>query len=157
MTNNNTQIDPKDEADIRSLLIDYIIANDGRAWEKFTDIFTDSGTMANQFASYIPGGEAFNGVMPGAGGEAIAVNVGALMGPLDATQHFLGATWFEPTDEGITVRTQVIAHHHRAGGFYHSGGTYVDNFVRTVKGWRIQARVLETIWTTGDISVVTGA
>ncbi|MGD8166475.1 nuclear transport factor 2 family protein [Herbiconiux sp. P16] len=156
MTNTNAQIDPKDEADIRALLVDYVIANDGRAWEKFADIFTETGTLGNQFASYLPGAEAFNGVMPGAGGEAVGTNVGALMRPLDATQHFLGATWFEPTDEGITVRTQVIAHHHRAGRYYHSGGTYVDNFVRTDKGWRIRTRVLETIWTIGDVTVVTG-
>jgi len=156
MTDNTPSIDPKDEAEIRAVILDYVDANDSKDFARIANAFTDTGTLGNEFAKYIPGGELFNGVMPGSGGTSVAQNVGGLMGPLDATQHFIGAMWLEPTETGIRTRTQVIAHHHRAGGFYHSGGTYIDDFVRTANGWRIQTRVLYTIWTTGDIKVVTG-
>ncbi|MFJ9034565.1 hypothetical protein ACIRQP_40220 [Streptomyces sp. NPDC102274] len=57
----------------------------------------------------------------------------------------------------MRTQTQIIAHHHRGAGFYHTGGTYTDFFVRTDSGWRIDRRVLHTSWTTGEPGVVTGA
>ena len=157
MTDTRNQIDPRDEAEIRSVLLGYVAAIDGKSFDRIADSFTDdTATLGNVFASYIPGGDAFNGDMPGRGGEAVANGVGELMRPLDATQHFLGAIWFEPTEKGVTTHTQVIAHHHRAARYYHVGGTYEDDFVRTGKGWRIERRVLNTAWFIGDPAVVTG-
>ncbi|MGW2092286.1 nuclear transport factor 2 family protein [Promicromonospora sukumoe] len=155
MTQNAEQVGAGDEAEIRSVLLGYVDALDGRDFDRIADAFTETAELANTFEGYIPGGDDFIGVLA-TGDEGIAKAVGSLMGPLDATQHFLGAIWLEPTDEGVRTRTQVIAHHQREGAFYHAGGTYVDSFVWTAKGWRIDRRVLHTSWTTGDPSVVAG-
>lgn len=150
------QIDARDEADIRAVIVGYMEALDGRRFERIADAFTDTATLENTFESYIPGSEQFTGVLA-RGADRIAGAIGGLMGSLDATQHFLGAIWFEATDEGARVKTQVIAHHHRGTAFYHTGGTYIDSFVRTDKGWRIDLRLLHTSWATGEPSVITGA
>ncbi|MFF3489523.1 nuclear transport factor 2 family protein [Streptomyces sp. NPDC002701] len=155
MTQNTQQIDSRDEKEIRSVLLGYVEALDGRDFERIADAFTESAELENTFESYIPGGDDFTGVMA-RGAKDIAGAVGGLMGRLDATQHFLGAIWLEPTDDGVRTRTQVIAHHHRGTGFYHTGGTYTDSFVRTGSGWRIDRRVLHTSWTTGEPGVITG-
>ncbi|WP_320783504.1 nuclear transport factor 2 family protein [Streptomyces sp. CRN 30] len=147
------QTDARDEAEIRSVLLGYVAALDGRRFELLADAFTEDAELENSFEPYIPGGEAFTGVLAG-GADAIAKAVGGLMRTLDATQHFLGAIWIEPVEGGVRTRTQVIAHHHRGGGHYHTGGTYTDLFVRTEDGWRIGRRVLHTSWTTGDPGVV---
>ncbi|MBY3988726.1 nuclear transport factor 2 family protein [Rhodococcus fascians] len=146
------QIDARDQADIRAVIVGYMTALDSRHFESIAEAFTESAELENTFESYIPGGDQFTGVMARSASQ-IASAIKNLMGPLDATQHFLGATWFEPTDDGLLVRTQIIAHHHRGTDFYHTGGTYIDSFVRTDEGWRIQRRLLHTSWTTGDISV----
>ncbi|MFF2861418.1 nuclear transport factor 2 family protein [Streptomyces rubiginosohelvolus] len=156
MTLHTQHIDDRDEAEIRAVLLGYVAALDGRNFEHLADAFTETAELENTFESYIPGGDAFTGVMA-RGAKGIAGAVGGLMGRLDATQHFLGAIWLEPTAGGVRTRTQVIAHHHRGTGFYHTGGTYIDSFVRTDSGWRIDRRVLHTSWTTGEPSVVTGA
>jgi hypothetical protein len=150
------QLDPHDEAAIRSVILGYVAALDGRDFNRIADAFTETAHFENTFERYIPGGEAFTGVMPAVGGEEIATSVGGLMSSLDATQHFLGAIWLEATTEGVTTRTQIIAHHHLGSDFYHTGGTYIDTFIRTEAGWRIDRRVLHTSWTTGEPSVVTG-
>ncbi|MFD4224541.1 nuclear transport factor 2 family protein [Streptomyces griseus] len=154
MTQNTQQIDGRDEAEIRSVILGYVEALDSRDFGQLADAFTDTAELENTFESYIPGGEDFTGVMA-RGANEIAGAIGDLMRRLDATQHFLGAIWVEPTDEGVRTRTQIIAHHHRGTGFYHTGGTYTDSFVRTDNGWRIDRRVLHTLWTTGEPSVVT--
>ncbi|MCP2265510.1 nuclear transport factor 2 family protein [Promicromonospora thailandica] len=155
MTQNAQQVDAHDEAEIRSVLLGYVEALDGRDFDRLAEAFTATAELVNTFEGYIPGGDDFTGVLA-TGDDGIAKAVGALMSPLDATQHFLGAIWLEPTEEGVRTRTQVIAHHHRGTGFYHTGGTYTDSFVRTGDGWRIDRRVLHTSWTTGDAGVVAG-
>lgn len=155
MTQNNQQIDARDEAEIRSVIQRYSEALDGRDFERLAGAYTETATLENTFESYIPGGDAFTGVLA-CGAKEIAQAVGNLMGPLDATQHFLGSILLDPTDDGVRTQTQVIAHHHRGAGFYHTGGTYIDDFVRTENGWRTNRRVLHTSWTTGEPSVVTG-
>lgn len=156
MAQNTQQIDGRDEAEIRSVILGYVEALDGRNFERLADAFTETAELENIFESYIPDGDEFTGVMA-RGANEIAGAIGSLMSRLDATQHLLGAIWLEPTDQGVRTRTQIVAHHHRGTGFYHTGGTYTDSFVRTDNGWRIDRRVLHTSWTTGEPSVVTGA
>lgn len=156
MAQNTQEIDARDEAQIRSVVLGYVEAMDGRQFERIADAFTSSAELENTFENYIPEREMFTGVMTG-GAQGIAEAVGGLMRRLDATQHFLGAIWLDPTEEGVRVRTQVIAHHHRGTGYYHTGGTYTDDFVNTGAGWLIARRVLHTTWTTGEPSVVTGS
>ncbi|MFE7069173.1 nuclear transport factor 2 family protein [Streptomyces sp. NPDC057620] len=154
-TPSTRQIDDRDDAEIRSVLLGYVEALDGRDFARLADTFTETAELENTFEGYIPGGDDFTGVMA-RGAKDIAGAIGGLMGRLDATQHFLGAIWIEPTGEGARTRTQVIAHHHRGTSFYHTGGTYTDSFVHTDGRWRIDRRVLHTSWTTGDPTVVTG-
>ncbi len=155
MTGTTHQLDEHDEAAIRSVIERYSETLDRRDFARLADSYTENATLENTFESYIPFGSAFTGVLA-KGAPEIAAAVGNLMGPLDATQHFLGSILFDVTDEGVRTQTQVIAHHHRGQGFFHTGGTYIDDFVKTDAGWRTSRRVLHTSWTTGDPKVVTG-
>jgi len=156
MTDNIQAITPADEAEIKNVIRRYSENLDGRNFPKLAEAYTETGSMVNSFEEYIPGGEAFTGTLA-SGAGAVATAVGNLMGPLDATQHLLGAILIDATAEGARTQTQVLAQHHRAGGFYDVGGTYIDSFVRTDKGWRIEVRELHTLWAKGAPSVVTGS
>jgi hypothetical protein len=155
MTDNLTTITPADEAEITLVIRRYSEHLDGREFAKLADAYTETGSLVNSFEEYIPGGEAFTGTLA-SGADAVATAVGNLMGPLDATQHLLGAIIIDATEDGARTQTQVLAQHHRAGGFYDVGGTYIDRFVRTDKGWRIEVRELHTLWAKGEASVVSG-
>nr|BFF17071.1 hypothetical protein GCM10025730_05920 [Promicromonospora thailandica] len=98
MTQNAQQVDAHDEAEIRSVLLGYVEALDGRDFDRLAEAFTATAELVNTFEGYIPGGDDFTGVLA-TGDDGIAKAVGALMSPLDATQHFLGAIWLEPTEE----------------------------------------------------------
>lgn len=153
--NSTQRLEDRDETEIRSVLLRYVDLLDGRRFEQLADDFTDTAELENTFESYIPGAAAFTGILA-TGAHEIATAIANLMTPLDATQHFVGAIWVEPTAGGATSRTQIIAHHHRGTHFYHTGGTYTDSFVRTDGRWLIARRVLHTSWTTGDARVVAG-
>jgi len=155
MSENTQQLDPRDEAEIREVIQRYSETLDKRDFDRLADSYTENATLENTFEDYIPFGSAFTGTLA-TGAKEIATAVGNLMGPLNATQHFLGTILFDVTDEGVRTQTQVIAHHHRGAGFFHTGGTYIDDFVKTDAGWRTNRRVLHTSWTTGDPKVVTG-
>jgi hypothetical protein len=151
MTVDMQAITPADEAEIKNVIRRYSEHLDGRDFAKLADAFTETGSLVNSFEDYIPGGEAFIGTLA-SGADAVATAVGNLMGPLDATQHLLGATIIDATEKGARTQTQVLAQHHRAGGFYDVGGTYIDTFVRTDAGWRIEVRELHTLWSKGEPS-----
>ena len=101
MTDNIQAITPADEAEIKNVIRRYSENLDGRNFPKLAEAYTETGSMVNSFEEYIPGGEAFTGTLA-SGAGAVATAVGNLMGPLDATQHLLGAILIDATEGGCS-------------------------------------------------------
>ncbi|WP_413105695.1 nuclear transport factor 2 family protein [Streptomyces sp. Inha503] len=148
MSHDTPALSAQDQTEILKLLVDYAFSLDARDFTRVAAVFTDDAEIQSVFDEYLPEGEKFAGVTTG--GAALAAGVDQAFQRLDATQHLLGATVFESTDDGVHARTQIVAHHHRGDAFYHTGGTYDDLLVRTPSGWRIARRALRISWTTGD-------
>jgi SnoaL-like domain len=137
--------------DILDVLTSYVFALDRRDFAGVAAAFTDDAVVRNSFDAYMPEGEDFGSVT--IGGTAVAEGARRLFGTLDATQHLLGAQTVDVGADGVRASTQIVAHHHRGGDFFHTGGTYEDEFVRTSEGWRISRRTLQISWTTGTPTV----
>ncbi|MFJ3705305.1 MULTISPECIES: nuclear transport factor 2 family protein [Streptomyces] len=142
----------QDHGEILALLTAYVFGLDRRDFTRVASVFTEDAVVQNVFDAYLPEGERFSGVTTG--GRAVAEGARKLFGSLDATQHLLGAQSIELTETGAHASTQIVAHHHRGSGHYHTGGTYEDDLVRTPDGWRISRRTLHIHWTTGSPDVV---
>ncbi|MEU0136883.1 nuclear transport factor 2 family protein [Streptomyces sp. NPDC006296] len=144
-------LDDSDRTEIHDLLTTYAFGLDRRDFARVASVFTEDAEVHNVFDSYLPDGEKFSGLTTG--GDAVADGARQLFGNLDATQHLLGAQSVDITDTGAKASTQIVAHHHRGGDHYHTGGTYEDDLVRTPDGWRISRRTLRISWTTGSPQV----
>ncbi|MFH8467697.1 nuclear transport factor 2 family protein [Streptomyces sp. NPDC017991] len=142
----------QDRSEILALLTAYAFGLDRRDFTRVASVFTEGADVQNVFDAHLPEGEKFSGVTTG--GSAVAEGARRLFGGLDATQHLLGAQSVEFTDTGAHASTQIVAHHHKGSGYYHTGGTYEDDLVRTSNGWRIARRTLRIHWTTGSPDVV---
>lgn len=151
MSDNGTD-EHTDRAAIRDLLTIYVFGLDRREFDRVASVFTDDAAVQIMFNDYLPEGRNFTGLTTG--GVAVADGARQMFANLDATQHLLGAQ--STTIAGSTARasTQIVAHHHRGSNYYHTGGTYEDDFVRTPDGWRISRRTLHIYWTTGTPDVV---
>ncbi|MEV7141568.1 nuclear transport factor 2 family protein [Streptomyces tauricus] len=141
----------RDRAEILGLLTAYAFGLDHRDFARVGSVFTEDADIQNVFDDYLPEGREFSGVT--VGGDAVADGARRLFAALDATQHLLGAQSVEFTRTGARAFTQIVAHHHRGSDYYHTGGTYEDDLVRTSDGWRISRRTLRIHWTTGSPDV----
>ena len=142
-----------DRNDIRDLLTTYAYGLDRRDFGRVASVFTDDAAVQIIFDDYLPEGKSFSALTTG--GAAVADGARQLFANLDATQHLLGAQSIEITATTARATTQIVAHHHRGSSYYHTGGTYEDEFVRTSPdGWRISRRTLRISWTTGTPDVV---
>jgi ketosteroid isomerase-like protein len=150
--NDTSTLDSRDRSEIIGLVTAYCFALDRRDFARVASVFTEDAAVQNVFDAYLPEGEKFTGVT--IGGSALAAGVSQMFSRLDATQHLLGASTVEITDAGAHASTQIVAHHHRGSEYYHTGGTYEDDLVRTPEGWRISRRALRIYWTTGSPDVV---
>ncbi|MFE6888071.1 nuclear transport factor 2 family protein [Streptomyces sp. NPDC057694] len=143
--------DDSDRTEIHNLLTAYAFGLDRRDFARVASVFTDDAEVRNVFAAHLPEGEKFSSLTTG--GNAVADGARQLFSNLDATQHLLGAQSIAVTDTGAKAATQIVAHHHRGNDYYHTGGTYEDDLVRTPVGWRISRRTLRISWTTGSSQV----
>ncbi|WP_159074155.1 nuclear transport factor 2 family protein [Streptomyces dioscori] len=145
----------RDRDAIRDLLTAYVFGLDRRDFARVAAVFTENAEVRNVFDAYLPEGEAFSGLT--VGGGVVAEGARQLFAGLDATQHLLGAQEVTFADTGAHAATQIVAHHHRGGEYYHTGGSYEDDLVRTPDGWRISRRTLRITWTTGSPDVFSAA
>nr|WP_286012085.1 nuclear transport factor 2 family protein [Streptomyces violaceusniger] len=143
--------DDSDRTEIYDLLTAYAFGLDRRDFARVASVFTEDAEVHNVFDAYLPEGEKFSGLTTG--GSAVADGARQLFSNLDATQHLLSAQSVDITDTDAKVSTQIVAHHHRGSDYYHTGGTYEDDLVRTLDGWRISRRTLRISWTTGSPQV----
>ena len=140
-----------DRIEIDDLLVRYSRALDHRHFEQLDDIFTADATFdAGPLGS--PTGPA-----------AIREMIEGTLTGLDATQHLIGKSLVEFSDDGDTaeVRTYLLSQHIREATegpikHYFLGGEYADRVVRTPDGWRIAARRLDRMWKQGDRAVISG-
>lgn len=92
------------------------------------------------------------------GVEAIIARVARALGPLDDSQHIISNHEVHVDGDTATSRCYLHAQHVRraaeGGANFIVAGRYEDELERTPAGWRIRRRVLTTMWTDGNPTVV---
>jgi 3-phenylpropionate/cinnamic acid dioxygenase small subunit len=138
-----------DRIEIDELLARYSRALDFRHFDELEEIFTadaefDAGGLGHPH-----------------GPTAIRAMIEGTIGGLDATQHLVGKSIVEFSEDGNSaeVRTYLISQHIRESApgpvkHYFLGGEYADRVVRTPDGWRIAYRRLDRMWKQGDRAVI---
>lgn len=138
-----------DRIEIDELLARYSRALDFRQFEELEGIFTPDGEFDAGGLGH-PHGPA-----------AIREMIEGTIGGLDSTQHLVGKSIIEFSEDGDSaeVRTYLISQHIRESApgpvkHYFLGGEYADRVVRTADGWRIAYRRLDRMWKQGDRAVI---
>lgn len=138
-----------DRIEIDELLARYSRALDYRNFDELEQIFTPDGEFDAGGLGH-PHGPA-----------AIRAMIEGTIGDLDATQHLVGKSIIEFSEDGNSaeVRTYLISQHIRESApgpvkHYFLGGEYADRVVRTADGWRIAYRRLDRMWKQGDRAVI---
>ncbi|MBI1350366.1 MAG: nuclear transport factor 2 family protein [Actinomycetales bacterium] len=138
-----------DRIEIEELLARYSRALDYRNFDELDSIFTPD-------AEFDAGGLGHP-----VGPADIRAMIEGTIGHLDATQHLIGKSLIEFSEDGDTaeVRTYLISQHIRESApsdvkHYFLGGEYADRVVRTPDGWRIRYRRLDRMWKQGDRAVI---
>lgn len=138
-----------DRIEIEELLARYSRALDYRNFDELDSIFTPD-------AEFDAGGLGHP-----VGPADIRAMIEGTIGHLDATQHLIGKSLIEFSEDGDTaeVRTYLISQHIRESApsdvkHYFLGGEYADRVVRTPEGWRIRYRRLDRMWKQGDRAVI---
>ena len=134
-----------DEEAIVAQTVAYCWAIDGRNFDALRDVFLSDG-----HANY--GGVEHEGV------DAVIAKCSEVLSPLDASQHVVSTHQVNVDGDRASSRCYFHAQHVRraadGGPNYVVAGSYVDDWERTGLGWRIRRRVLNTIWTEGNVGVV---
>ena len=140
-----------DRIEIDELLVRYARALDYRNFDELDLLFTPDATFDA------------GGLGAPTGPTAIKEMIRGTIGHLDATQHLVGKSLIEFSEDGDSaeVRTYLISQHIRESApgpvkHYFLGGEYYDRMVRTPQGWRITYRRLDRLWKQGDRAVISG-
>ena len=140
-----------DRIEIEELLARYSRALDYRQFDDLEGIFTEEATFDA------------GGLGCPTGPANIRAMIEGTIGHLDATQHLVGKSIVEFSEDGDSaeVRTYLISQHIREANegpikHYFLGGEYADTVVRTPAGWRISYRRLDRMWKQGDRGVISG-
>lgn len=130
---------------IIDLTIAYTWALDTRRFDELRDVFTPDATARLR-------GTECRGV------DAIIERISGALGRLDASQHIVANHQVRIDGDRATCRCYLQAQHVKRslpdGDTFIIAGTYEDDLVRTAKGWRIDHRTLEVVWTSGNPLVV---
>lgn len=135
----------QDHLDIVAVTHAYCWALDGHDWDRLrTDVFLPDATAAltNELS----------------GIDAIIERVSGALGHLDGSQHMVSTHQIAVDGDTATSRCYLHAQHIKrsaeGGPHYVVAGIYHDDLVRADHGWRIRRRVLEVLWTEGNLAVV---
>ena len=131
-----------DRQEIENLLVRYAAALDTHDWALLSTCFTDDVHYAFAHAGDVDGF------------EAVAAVCRRSLGPLDASQHLVGAALVEVDGDTARSRCSFQAQHVLRGEKYVVAGTYLDELRRTKAGWRIARRELQRVWTDGNPAVL---
>ena len=134
-----------DRIEIESVLRQYAWALDAREYDRLDDVFTPDAFLDYTTAGGIKGSypevkQWLAEVLPG----------------FPAYQHLISNAQVTVTGDTATSRAAFYnpMGHDRADGtraYFHCGGEYHDQWVRTDKGWRIRDRFEQTVWMDGEL------
>jgi len=134
-----------DRLEIESLLSRYAWALDTREFDRLDDVF-----MPDAFLDYTTAG-GIKGPYP-----EVKAWLSQILPTFAAYQHLV--TNKEVTVDGDTATSRAGFYnpmgHDRPDGtraYFHCGGEYHDQLVRTPAGWRIVNRFEQTIWMDGEL------
>ena len=133
-----------DRLEIDDLLTRYTIALDTRQWDLLATVFTPDATI--DYTS----SQGIKGHYP-----EIRVWLEKALSAFSASQHLLGNRQIELDGDHGTGRTyffnpNTLTDAAGAATMLYVGGFYVDKFVRTADGWRIEDRDEQTTWVDSD-------
>lgn len=135
-----------DTLEIQAVLNRYASSLDGRDWSRLATCFTPDAVADYGVLGRHDGFAAIEGLVRG------------VLGKLDASQHFISN--HEVDLDGNTAKSrcylqaQHVKRNTEGGDNYLVGGIYLDDWVRTDSGWRIQSRQLQITWIEGNPAVV---
>jgi len=134
-----------DRLAIEALLSRYAWALDAREFDKLDEVFTADAELDYTTAGGIKGSY-----------PEVKAWLTSVLPFFPAYQHLV--TNKEITIEGDTATSRAGFYnpmgHDRADGtrvYFHCGGEYRDQLVRTPHGWRIKHRFEQTIWMDGEM------
>jgi 3-phenylpropionate/cinnamic acid dioxygenase small subunit len=134
-----------DRLEIESVLRRYAWALDAREYDRLDDVFTPDAFLDYTTAGGIKGGFA-----------EVKAWLAKVLPTFPAYQHLISNV--EVTVDGDTATSRAAFYnpmgHDRADGtrvYFHCGGEYRDQWVRTDDGWRITNRFEQTIWMDGEL------
>lgn len=134
-----------DERAIVALTHAYCWALDRREYHLLDAVFLDQAVA-------VLGGRECHGL------HAIMARIDEALTPLDDSQHMISNHEVRINGDAATCRCYLQAQHIRraaeGGPNYIVAGRYEDRLRRTADGWRIEHRVLTTMWTDGNVRVV---
>jgi SnoaL-like domain len=134
-----------DRLAIDDLLTRYTVALDTREWGLLATVFTPDAVI--DYTS----SHGIRGAFP-----EVAAWLETTLSSFEMTQHMLGNKLIRLEGDRGTGRTYFFNPNAVTGGsgepgLLFVGGFYLDRFVRTEQGWRIEERYEETSWMKSDI------
>ncbi len=141
-----TDIEVADRLAIVELTNRYCWALDEHNWDDLVNVFTPNPTAVL----------LTDGTLEGV--DEIIARVRAALEHLDGTQHMVTNHRIAVDSDKATCNCYLQAQHFRGhpdGNNFMVAGRYDDRLVRTDEGWRISHRELTTMWTDGNLAVVT--
>jgi 3-phenylpropionate/cinnamic acid dioxygenase small subunit len=132
-----------DRMEITDLLNRYATSLDDRDWKRLATCFTPDAV--GLYGPVLGRQEGF---------AAIEKLCRTALEPLDSSQHIVTNHEIEIDGDTARARCYLHAQHTKAGAEggdnFVIGGSYVDELVRTVHGWRIRQRELRILWQDGN-------
>ena len=134
-----------DRLEIDDLLTRYTVALDTRSWDLLATVFTPDATI--DYTS----SQGIKGQFP-----EVAAWLEQALTPFAATQHMLGNRQIDLDGDRGSGRTYFFNPNLLVGDdggttLLYVGGFYLDRFVRTGDGWRIEDRYEETSWVDSEV------
>ena len=134
---------PADLVDLRNVESQLALATDAGNWSDFLDCFVE-------------GAEADYGELGAGPIEQIAGLIQESQARYQGTMNVVGTHLAAVDGNRARAETYVVSHHFRLEGEQswddQAGTHYVDDFVRTALGWRIDRRVAQLRWFRSDSS-----
>jgi hypothetical protein len=133
-----------DRMEIDDLLTRYTVALDTRQWDLLATVFTPDATI--DYTS----SQGIKGQFP-----EVAAWLEKALTAFTVSQHLLGNRQIELDGDHGTGRTyffnpNTLADKAGASTMLFVGGFYLDKFVRTAAGWRIEDRFEQTTWVNSE-------
>jgi ketosteroid isomerase-like protein len=136
-----------DRAGIVDAVIAYATAVDTRDWKALGALFTDDARW-----EYSRSGEQLSGP------DTIVARISASVDRLDATHHLNGnhvtVVHGDQAEHTCYYQAQHVRLGTQGGEKFLAGGRYDDQLRRTPDGWRFTYRRIISVWTEGNLAVI---